>query len=80
MAASRSCCAKRPQTPSHPHLRVPTPQTPFITLLGGVNGRGAGEAEGPGRGRKPQPATLSTFDWALTLEQEREKEAVGAGR
>ena len=33
MAASRSCCAKRNQTPSHPHLRVRTPQTFFITLL-----------------------------------------------
>ena len=35
MAASCSCCAKRTQTPSHPHLRVPTPQTFFITLLVG---------------------------------------------
>ena len=34
MAASRSCCAKRTQTPPYPHLRVPTSQPFFITLLG----------------------------------------------
>ena len=33
MAASRSCCAKRTRTPSPPHLRVPTHQTFFLTLL-----------------------------------------------
>ena len=32
-SSSGWCCAKRNQTPSHPHFRVPTPQTFFITLL-----------------------------------------------
>ena len=50
MAASRSCCAKRTQTPTHPHLRVHTSQTFFITLLGPALARdttvGSGTAPG----------------------------------